>query len=109
MYKVVLVDDEEWGLASLKSAFRWEEHGFEVMFASTDPAAAWTVIQKWNPDVVFCDIRMPGMDGFAVLDEIQKNHLKSRFVIVSGFAEFQYAQEAISKGVYDYLLKPVDP
>ena len=62
MYKVVLVDDEEWGLASLKSAFRWEEHGFEVMFASTDPAAAWTVIQKWNPDVVFCDIRMPGMD-----------------------------------------------
>ena len=87
MYKVVLVDDEEWGLASLKSAFRWEEHGFEVMFASTDPAAAWTVIQKWNPDVVFCDIRMPGMDGFAVLDEIQKNHLKSRFVIVSGFAD----------------------
>ncbi|MDY3918265.1 MAG: response regulator [Candidatus Limivivens sp.] len=108
MYKVVLVDDEEWGLAGLESSFQWEEHGFEVVCSTTDPFFAWDEIRRLNPDVVFCDIKMPGIDGFAMLDRILQSSLKCKFIIVSGYAEFQYAQEAISKGVYDYLLKPVD-
>ncbi|MDO5424906.1 MAG: response regulator [Eubacteriales bacterium] len=108
MYKVVLVDDEEWGLASLEASFQWEEHGFAVACSATDPFQAWEKIREIHPDVVFCDIKMPGLDGFGMLDRIRQEGLACKFIIVSGYAEFPLAQEAIRKGVYEYLLKPLD-
>lgn len=65
-------------------------------------------IEKKKPDVLITDIRMPGMDGLELMKEIRKKKLDTKVVLVSGYAEFDYAQKAIRMGAVDYLLKPVE-
>ena len=108
MYSVFLVDDEEWGLSALEASFRWEAYGFRVVQRLTRPQQALQAILLEKPDVVFADIRMPGMSGLELIDRARENGSECEFLIVSGYADFQYAQEAIGKGVREYILKPID-
>lgn len=70
---------------------------------------AYELIEKLNPDVVITDIRMPVMDGIALLTKVRQQFPLTKFVITSGFSDFEYARSAISLQVSDYLLKPIDP
>ena len=60
-----------------------------------------------SPDAAFVDIRMPGMDGLAMIREARRLEIKCAFVVVSAYAEFEYARQALVLGVEDYLIKPV--
>ena len=81
--------------------------GFEVVAEVGDGQEALEAIGELYPDVLVTDIRMPVMDGLALIREAYYSHPDMRAVIVSGYDEFSYAKSALSFGVKDYLLKPV--
>ena len=108
MYKVVLIDDEPWALEINAKIFDWESEGFQVVGKTTDAQEGYEMIQTLSPDVVFTDISMAQMSGLEIIGETNKNHIKKTlFVIISGYADFKYAQEAIAQGVFEYCLKPI--
>ncbi len=108
MYRVILVDDEPWTLQGIRETFHWEKYGFEVIAAHTFATKALNDILEQKPDVVFTDIRMPVINGIDLLNEIRKKELETEVIIISGFGQFDYAQEAIRQGAFDYVLKPID-
>ena len=107
MYKVYLIDDEPWVLIGLERLISWEEYGFCVVGKSTSSKEAWSQITQLKPDVVVTDIRMPGLNGLDLLGKIREENLNTKVVLVSGFAEFEYARIAIRDGAFEYLVKPV--
>ena len=109
MYRVLIVDDEPWALIVTRKAFNWEENGFEIIGETTSSKKALDIIDSEHPDIVFTDIRMPNFDGIELIKIIRQRKIDTEFIIISGFAEFSYAQEAIHQGALDYCLKPVDP
>ena len=108
MYKVFIADDECWVVESLKASIRWEEFGFEVAGQAFNGIDALNLIREIKPDVIFTDIRMPGMNGLDLIKKVKELPLKAQFIIVSGYAEFAYAQKAIGSGAIGYCLKPFD-
>ena len=107
MFHVLLVDDEELALASLRFALPWTEYGFTDIQTSTSPLDALELLKKQRIDACFVDIRMPGMTGLELLAAARQLKLDTLFVIVSGYSDFSYARQAIQFGVLDYCLKPV--
>lgn len=65
-------------------------------------------IQTYQPDIVLLDIRMPNKDGFQILEEIEREHLDTKVIILSAYREFEYAQKAIHYGAVEYLTKPIN-
>ncbi len=108
MYKVFLVDDEEYVVKSLKARIDWEEYGFKVIGFSLSSNEAYQEILKEKPDLVFTDIRMPGMSGLELIKSIRDAGLNTLCMVISGYAEFAYAQKAVNYGAFGYCLKPFD-
>ena len=108
MYTVVLVDDEIWSLEGLAVSLDWEGRGFRVVGKYTDSMEALAFIEKTEPALLVTDIRMPDLTGIELIEKIREKKLETAVVIVSGYADFAYAKEAVRQGAYDYFLKPVD-
>lgn len=108
MYSVLLVDDEPWNVFGLKNLINWEELGYSVIGNANSGLQALDMIIALKPDVVFSDIKMPGLNGIELLEEINNRKLKTKVVLVSGYAEFEYAQKAVTLGAVDYLLKQIE-
>jgi two-component system, response regulator YesN len=108
MYNVLLVDDEPWVLKGINESFKWEEEGFRVIAHTTHALEAFDIILKEKPDVVFTDIRMPKVSGLELIQRVRELGLDTEFIIISGFSEFSYAQEALQQGAFDYCLKPLE-
>jgi YesN/AraC family two-component response regulator len=102
----MLIDDEPWTMVYLKKMFQWKEKGFEVVAEMQNSMEALELADRIHPDVIFTDIRMPIMSGIDLIQELKRRGSRSEFVIVSGFAEFAYAQEAVKLGAFEYCLKP---
>jgi len=108
VYKIFLADDEIWVIMGLKKLIEKIGAPFQVVGEASNGVMALEEIEKKKPDVLITDIRMPGMDGLELMKEIRKKKLDTKVVLVSGYAEFDYAQKAIRMGAVDYLLKPVE-
>jgi len=107
--KVILVDDEMFARKGLAGLIPWEKYGFEVAGEAEDGEEALEMIGRLSPDVVVTDIRMPVLDGLEMIREAQeRGYRDTHFIIISGFGDFKYAQQAVRFGVQDYLLKPID-
>lgn len=105
----MLVDDEPLVLEGLKAMVNWENYGFKISGTAEDGEDGYELIQRVNPDLVFTDIRMPGMDGLALIKKCQSlSALKTKFIILSGYNDFQYVKEALSLRSLSYVLKPID-
>jgi len=107
MYKVILLDDEQWSLHDLERLIPWEEHGFGIVMSTTKPWEAYDFILENSPDLLITDIRMPGLTGTELTRNLRKQGSDIEIVIVSGYSDFEYARQAISDGVAEYSLKPV--
>jgi two-component system response regulator YesN len=107
MYRVLLVDDEPWALAGLRKIFKWHEKQFEISGETTNSVEALDLIRRQRPDAVFTDVRMPEISGIELMRLTRGEGLGTEFVIISGFAEFSYAQESLRLGAFDYRLKPL--
>ncbi|MFS0855925.1 response regulator transcription factor [Paenibacillus taichungensis] len=108
MYKVMIIDDESWAIKGIRNAFDWDNYGFEIIGQFTSAYKAWDAILAEKPDLVFTDIRMPDLSGLDLMKRAKSHNLDTEFVVVSGYAEFKYAQEALRYGALNYFLKPLD-
>lgn len=106
--RMLIADDEaviRQGLVSLD----WKSIGIDEVFSVSNGEEARELLQAVPVDIVIFDIRMPGMSGLELSEMIQENSLDTAVVLLTGFSEFEYAVQAIRSGVYEYLLKPVNP
>ncbi|MFD0692672.1 response regulator [Paenibacillus sp. GCM10027628] len=108
MYKVLIVDDEELVIDSLKATVDWTECGYEVIGYALSGEEAMEAVKQLHPDVIFSDIKMPGMNGLELKKRLDDAGISAKFVVVSGLAEFALVQKAIQNGVSGYCLKPFD-
>ncbi len=108
MYKIVLIDDEELVIKSLSASVEWEQYGFEVAGYALNGEEALALFEEIKPDLIFTDIRMPGISGLELIKMTKKKMPELLTIIVSGHAEFALAQKAIQYGVMGYCLKPFD-
>ena len=108
MYKVLLADDEVWVLESLKRIDAWAKHGFEVVAVALNGPEAMEKIHSLRPDLVVTDIRMPGCTGLELMAAFPQPGWRPLFAVISGHAEFAYAQKAMLQGAIGYCVKPVD-
>ena len=108
MYKVFIVDDEALIRDGLKQIIDWEALGFTVCGEASNGEEAEKEILEKQPDLTLMDIRMPRKPGLDVVASVREKDFKGRFIILSGYSDFKYAQEAIRYGVEFYLTKPID-
>ena len=106
-YQVLLVDDEHFLRQSLRRRFEETADDFRVVAEASNGQEALEAMKQHDIQVVITDIRMPVMDGLALAASIHEIYPDVRTVILSGYAEFEYARKAIRSGVTNYLLKPV--
>ena len=107
MLKTFLVEDEVVIREMIKKMIPWEQYGFELAGEAADGEMALPLILKKKPDLLITDIKMPFMDGLTLCKLVKKELPDIRIVILSGYDDFNYAKQAISIGVEDYLLKPI--
>ena len=107
MYQVLIADDEPWALYRLQKLIDWNRLDFEIVGTASDGLSALELIKQKKPELVLSDIRMPGLDGLKLVEQINLASPKTTVILITGFSEFSYAKEAIRQGVFDYLVKPV--
>lgn len=106
--KLLLVDDEPGiaeGLAVLLNAMK---QPWEIVGIAEDGEQGVSLVHRLHPDVVITDIRMPIMDGLEMIRRLCEEQAACRYIILSGYADFDYARQAMKLGVRDYVTKPVD-
>lgn len=109
MYKVLIVDDEVFVRKGLIRILSECSPQFEICGEAENGEQALTLIEQLNPELVICDIRMPVLDGLGLIKKVKTDLVQEPiFIILSGYADFSYAQQAFRYNVSDYILKPVD-
>ena len=106
--RVLLVDDEIMIREGFKRLFDWQAHDCAVVGEAGDGMEALAKIDTLYPDIVIMDINIPIMNGLKVIQAARVKHPQMAFVIVSGYDDFSYCQQALRMQITDYLLKPVN-
>ncbi|MBQ6365375.1 MAG: response regulator [Oscillospiraceae bacterium] len=106
MYRVILIDDEPLIVEGLQKVMRWERYRCTVVATAGDAEKGAELIRTLHPHILFTDIRMPGIDGLAMLAGLRSEFPDLQVTVLTGYRDFTYAQEAIRLGVTRYLLKP---
>lgn len=109
MIKVLLADDEPRTIRYMATVLPWTRLGMEIIGTASNGIEALHLLQSQPVDLLITDIRMPGMDGLVLCREVRKRHLELPIILLTGFADFTYAQSAIELQVSAYCLKPIDP
>lgn len=108
MYRVLVVDDEQLVCDFLQMKIEGLNPRFQVPATASNGYGALQYLEKNHVDLVITDIMMPGMDGLMLCERIRKKFPDMYIVILSGYGEFEYAQQAIRYDVHSYLLKPIN-
>lgn len=106
MIKVFLVEDEFIIREAIKHTVNWSAGGYELVGEAGDGEKAYPMILAAQPEILITDIRMPFMDGLELSRLVKEKLPRTKIIILSGYDDFSYAQEAIRIGVTQYLLKP---
>ncbi len=108
LYSVLLVDDEEMVTQGLARFVPWTEAGYEVAGTATSVARALAFLENHPVDLVITDIQMPVQNGIELLRILKEQYPQIKTIILSGYSEFSYAQQALRLGALDYLTKPIN-
>lgn len=106
-YRLIIADDEKLIRESLASFIDWEKLGYELVLLAEDGDEIIEKIDELRPDVILTDIQMRRTTGIQVAEYVSKRFPQIVMVLLSGYREFEYAKQAISFGVQEYLLKPI--
>ncbi|MCP1103369.1 two-component system response regulator YesN [Aequitasia blattaphilus] len=108
MLKVVIADDEERVCRLIEFLIDWKSMGMEVVSIVHNGTDALSAVEKYRPNIIITDIKMPGVSGLELIEESKKLNPKMEYIVISGYKSFEYAKKAIQFGVSNYLLKPID-
>ncbi len=105
--RILIAEDEQRARRGLKNLIMSILGEYEIVAEVPDGKQALEIMQIVKPDVVFTDLKMPYMGGLELIKAAKAAEIKAKFVIVSAYEEFEVARQAISLGVYEYLVKPI--
>ena len=105
--KVLIADDEIKVCRLIQHLVDWDALEMDIVGFANDGKTAYENICEKKPDIVITDIRMPIYDGLELISRAKETNPEINFIVISGYSQFEYAQQAIKYGVKDYLLKPL--
>ncbi len=108
MHQVLIVDDEMPVVEGLVEVVDWGALGIDAVFTAADGYEALELLDKHAIDIVITDIRMPGLSGLELIRRIKATRSNTACIVLSGYAEFDYAKQAVASQAVDYIVKPVD-
>lgn len=108
MFNVLLVDDEPLIVESMYTMLEKTSQLELVLWKATSAAAALTLLKENRIDILITDVRMPGMNGIELAEQVQKHWRNCKVIFLSGYSDYEYLQAALRTEAFDYLLKPVD-
>lgn len=108
-YTLLIADDEPAIRNGLCRTIDWNKLNIELLGIASDGNQAFELLQKHSPDLVITDIKMPGLTGLDLIEKAKEQKLNTKFIILSGYDDFEFAQRALRSKAECYLLKPVNP
>jgi two-component system response regulator YesN len=106
--KAVIIDDEVWSRRIIRNLGQWKSLGIDIVGEAENGFEGWDLIVREQPDIVLLDMRMPGMEGTALIQKLNEQGIGSKVIVISGHADFQYTKHAIDYKASTYILKPID-
>lgn len=106
LYNFLIVDDEPVIRNSMRDHIPWEKLGYRLLAVCGDGNEALEILEKNTADVVMTDICMPFMDGVALANQVRERYPTTKIILLTGYDEFSFAQQALKLRVDDYILKP---
>lgn len=108
MFKMLIVDDEEIEREGMAQFIPWDQYEIELAGTAWNGVDALEQIEEKRPDIILTDIKMPVMDGIELIRKTMENFPDVRFIVLSGYGEFEYTSKAMELGIRYYVLKPCD-
>jgi len=108
MYKAIIAEDEDMIIKGLTNIIDWEGLGIKLVGSANDGESALNLYKEQRPDIIVTDINMPVLSGLEFLRQVREMDKRPTFIIISGYDNFKYAQQAIPLGVMNYILKPIN-
>lgn len=107
MYQVLIIDDEKPVRQAIMAHGHWEELGIDRIYEALEGESGLAILRESCPDIVMVDMKMPRMDGVRFLEIAAQEYPRIKYIVISGYDDFEYTRPAIRAKVLDYLLKPV--
>ncbi|MFP7296833.1 response regulator [Neobacillus niacini] len=108
MWKLLIAEDETTIRKGLRYAADWEDYSVTIVGEAEDGEIALEMAMERQPDILFVDINMPFLNGLELMRALREHLPEAIFIVISGYDEFSYAQQALKMDAFDYLLKPVN-
>ncbi|MGE7758514.1 response regulator transcription factor [Peribacillus sp. NPDC097895] len=108
MWKLLIAEDETTIRKGLRHAANWEDYSINIIDEAEDGEIALEMAIEQKPNILFVDINMPFLNGLELMKQLRKHLPEAIFIVISGYDEFGYAQQAIKMDAFDYLIKPVN-
>lgn len=102
------MDDEYLVRYGLRETIPWQALGVEIVAEAADGWSGWEEVMAHRPELVITDIKMPVADGIEMMRMVQEQGVRTKFIVLSGYDDFEYAKHAMKYGTIDYILKPVE-
>ncbi|MFD0674246.1 response regulator [Cohnella sp. GCM10027633] len=107
MYSLLIVDDHKHQVESLATTMPWDQFGITTIHKAYNGHSAMEIMRDHPIDILITDIRMPGMSGLELIQYVNDHRLGINCILLTGYAEFEYAKKAIELNAIDYFIKPV--
>ncbi|TCL75119.1 YesN/AraC family two-component response regulator [Hydrogenispora ethanolica] len=108
MYKLLIADDEPWIRQGLLQIIDWRGCGIDEVWEAEDGGEALAKSLAFQPDIIITDVRMPDLDGLELCNRLRDRLPRTKVIIISGYQDFDYARRAVTLGVFDYIVKPLN-
>ena len=105
--EILIVDDVVTIVNGIEKGIKWETIGISKVWKAYNAVDAKRILQNEKIDILLCDIEMPEEDGLSLCRWIKKCGYKTECLLLTAYAEFEYAKEAVELGISDYILQPV--
>ena len=109
MYKVLIVDDESLIRKNIEFSIDYEHLPLTVCGLAKNGLEASELVISQDPDIIITDIKMPVIDGIALIHELKENNIEKKVIVISGYDDYEYLRPALTYGSVDYICKPLDP
>lgn len=105
-WKMCVIDDVVAVIDGISKSVKWQEHDIQLAGTATDGEEGLKLIEEVSPDIIITDIRMPKLDGMTLTEQVKSRLPNSKIIFITGFTDFEYAQQALKLGAFDFLAKP---